>query len=183
MNAALAEGNRCAGMYAPVNPCQSSTTLPAIVYVPPGTYIITSPLIMYYNTILIGDVLNMPTIKAHPTFYGIALLDSDVYYSGGASWYQNQNNFFRQVRNLILDVTPLPLGVGACIHWQVAQATSLQNLVMSMRVGGGTANKQQGIFMDNGSGGFMRDLIFNGGGIGFFLGYMNSPIPLYHENN
>ena len=38
------------------------------------------------------------------------------------------------------------------IHWQVAQATSLQNIVFNMVVGGGTANKQQGIFMDNGSG-------------------------------
>jgi glucan 1,3-beta-glucosidase len=161
-------------MYAPVNPCESSTTLPAIVYVPPGTYIITSPLILYYNTILIGDALNMPTIRAHPTFFGIALLDSDVYYPGGASWYQNQNNFFRQIRNFILDVTPLRMGIGACVHWQIAQATSLQNLVMFMHVGGGAANKQQGIFMDNGSGGFMRDLVINGGGVGFFLGYMNT---------
>jgi glucan 1,3-beta-glucosidase len=170
MNRALAEGNRCAGQYHPTTPCESSTTLPAIVYVPPGTYIIDRPLIMWYNTILIGDALNPPTIKAHPTFYGIGLLDSDVYYPGGASWYANQNNFFRQVRNFILDITPMPLAFGACIHWQIAQATSLQNIVMNMRVGGGTANKQQGIFMDNGSGGFMRDLTFNGGDIGFFLG-------------
>ena len=38
------------------------------------------------------------------------------------------------------------------IHWQVAQATSLQNIQFNMVVGGGAANKQQGIFMDNGSG-------------------------------
>ncbi|KAF2416329.1 family 55 glycoside hydrolase [Tothia fuscella] len=169
MNRALAEGNRCAGQYHPVTPCESSTTLPAIVYVPPGTYIIDRPLILWYNTILIGDALNPPTIRGHPTFYGIGLLDADVYYAGGASWYANQNNFFRQVRNFVLDITALPLAVGACVHWQIAQATSLQNLVMNMRVGG-TGNKQQGIFMDNGSGGFMRDLIFNGGDVGFFLG-------------
>lgn len=36
--------------------------------------------------------------------------------------------------------------------------------------GGGTGNKQQGIFMDNGSGGFMTDLVFNGGNYGAFLG-------------
>ena len=125
---------------------------------------------MFYNTIVIGDAVNMPTIKAHPQFYGAALLDSDVYYSGGASWYANQNNFYRQVRNLVLDLTAQPIGTGTGIHWQVAQATSLQNIVFNMRVGGGTSNQQQGIFMDNGSGGFMRDLIFNGGGIAFFLG-------------
>lgn len=35
---------------------------------------------------------------------------------------------------------------------------------------GGDDNKQQGIFMDNGSGGFMTDLVFNGGHYGAFLG-------------
>lgn len=35
---------------------------------------------------------------------------------------------------------------------------------------GGDDNKQQGIFMDNGSGGFMTDLVFNGGHYGAFFG-------------
>lgn len=64
---------------------------------------------------------------------------------------------------------PLSWGGGA-IHWQVAQATSMQNIVMNMRVGSCATNKQQGIFMENGSGGFMRDLIMNGGLRGFLLG-------------
>ncbi|KAK3059314.1 hypothetical protein LTR53_020414, partial [Teratosphaeriaceae sp. CCFEE 6253] len=34
----------------------------------------------------------------------------------------------------------------------------------------GTDTQQQGIFMDNGSGGFMGDLIFNGGKYGAFFG-------------
>lgn len=41
---------------------------------------------------------------------------------------------------------------------------------MNMRVGGGTANKQQGIFMNNGSGGITNGLVFNGGGICAFMG-------------
>lgn len=165
-------GPRCVGQDSQPVPCESSTITPAIVYIPPGTYLVYAPVIMPYNTLAIGDALNMPTLKAHPSFQGIALLDPDPYYPGGASWYANQDNFFRQVRNLILDITALPLGTGHCIHWQVAQATSLQNLVFNMRVGGGEANQQQGIFMENGSGGFMRDLIFNGGGTGFFLGFV-----------
>ncbi|KAF2400433.1 pectin lyase-like protein [Trichodelitschia bisporula] len=112
--------------------------------------------------IVVGDALSMPTIRAHPTFNGAGVLDSDVYYPGGASWCANQNNFFRQVRNLVLDLTQVPMGRGIGIHWQVAQATSLQNIVFNMVVGGGAANRQQGIFMDNGSGGFMRDLISTG---------------------
>lgn len=47
------------------------------------------------------------------------------------------------------------------IHWQVAQATSLQNIVVNMSEDPGT--QHWGIFMENGSGGFVSDLIFNGG--------------------
>jgi hypothetical protein len=128
---------------------------------------------MRYNTMVIGDAHNMPTIKAHPRFTGISLLDANPYYPGDYTWYANQNNMWRQVRNLILDITALSYSyAGGCIHWQVAQATSLQNIVMNARQGSCATNKQHGIFMDNGSGGFMRDLIMNGGGRGALLGYV-----------
>ena len=52
------------------------------------------------------------------------------------------------------------------LSWQVAQATSLQNIVFEMAQGG----TQNGIFMDNGSGGFYADLVFNGGNYGMFVG-------------
>lgn len=54
------------------------------------------------------------------------------------------------------------------IHYQVAQATSLQNVEFNMRTTATT--KQQGIFAENGSGGFMSDLVFNGGEYGIFGG-------------
>ncbi|KAK4998198.1 hypothetical protein LTR66_002539 [Elasticomyces elasticus] len=165
INNATADGFRC-GLG-----CDSSTTTPAIIYFPPGTYMVSAPLIMYYYTQFIGDANDLPTLKAFANFQGIGVLDSDKYLPFGFSWYTNQNNFYRQVRNLVIDITSLPKGRGACIHWQVAQATSLQNIVMNMVQGTpGDGNAQQGIFMDNGSGGWMEDLIFNGGGIGFFSG-------------
>jgi glucan 1,3-beta-glucosidase len=74
--------------------------------------------------------------------------------------WTNQNNFFRQARNFIIDLTAQPATTGTGIHWQVAQATSLQNIVFNMRTDGGTANAQQGIFIENGSGGFMTDRKF-----------------------
>lgn len=123
---------------------------------------ISSPLIQYYFTQFIGDATSLPTIKATAGFSGIALIDADPYGAGGINWFTNQNNFYRQIRNFIIDTTAMPVGVGAGIHWQVAQATSLQNIIFNMRTDGGTANAQQGIFMDNGSGGFMTDLVFNG---------------------
>ncbi|KAI9687063.1 MAG: hypothetical protein M1822_002473 [Bathelium mastoideum] len=166
INNAVSDGNRC-GLG-----CDSSTTTPAIVYIPPGTYAVSSPIILYYYTQLIGDAVDMPTLFALPTFQGIGVLDSDRYLPYGANWYTNQNNFYRQIRNFIIDITQAGLGYAHGIHWQVAQATSLQNIVFNMRTDGqddGT-NQQQGIFMDNGSGGWLEDLIFNGGGICAFFG-------------
>ena len=54
------------------------------------------------------------------------------------------------------------------IHWQVSQATSLINIVFQMSTAAG--NQHQGIFMENGSGGFLGDLVFNGGNIGATFG-------------
>jgi glucan 1,3-beta-glucosidase len=164
INAAISSGGRC-GLG-----CDSSTVVPALVYFPPGIYAISKPLVQLYYTQFVGDVISVPTIKGLPGFQGIALIDSDPYLDGGINMYTNQNNFFRQIRNFIIDTTAMPVGVGAGIHWQVAQATSLQNIVFNMRTDGGTANAQQGIFMDNGSGGFMTDLTFNGGKFGAFFG-------------
>ncbi len=139
------------------------------MYFPPGTYIVSKPIIQYYYTQFVGDAVSLPTIKAAPSFQGIAVIDSDPYLDGGANWYTNQNVFFRQIRNFVIDLTAMPATAGAGIHWQVAQATSLQNIRFEMVVGGGN-NRQLGIFMDNGSGGFMTDLVFNGGNYGAFFG-------------
>ena len=166
INNATADGGRC-GLG-----CDSQTTVPAIVYFPPGTYMVNQPLIQYYYTQFIGDANNLPTIKAFPTFFGIGIFDSDPYLAYGFNWYTNQNNFWRQIRNFVLDISDVdPTRPVHCIHWQVAQATSLQNIVFNMAFGTlGDKSQQQGIFMDNGSGGYMEDLIFNGGAVGFFSG-------------
>lgn len=78
--------------------------------------------------------------------------------------YTNQNQFFRHIRNFIFDLTDMPLTtndndqalVPTGIHWQVAQATTLQNLVFNMPKAKGAKNVTHvGIFMENGSGGFV----------------------------
>lgn len=164
INKAISDGNRCG------EGCGSTTTAPAIVYFPAGTYMVNTPIIQYYYTQLVGDANDLPVLKAMSSFSGMAVIDADPYYEGGASWYTNQNNFFRQIRNFKIDLTAMDYTSGAGIHWQVAQATSLQNIVFNMRTDGGSANIQKGIFMDNGSGGFMSDLTFNGGGTGMWVG-------------
>ena len=164
INEAIATGNRCG------EGCDSTTITPAIVYFPPGTYLVSTPIIQYYYTQLHGDALDVPIIKSTPDFEGIAVIDANPYLPGGFNWYTNQNNFFRQIRNFVIDVRDQPLNSGTGIHWQVAQATSLQNIRFEMRRDRSSANAQQGIFMENGSGGFMTDLVFNGGNYGAFFG-------------
>lgn len=164
INKAIASGSRCG------KGCDSSTTKPAVVYFPPGTYMVSKPIVQYYYTQMIGDAISLPVLKASADFAGMAVVDADPYEDDGSNWYTNQNNFFRAIRNFVVDLTAMPQGSGAGIHWQVGQATSLQNIRFEMVKGGGEANKQQGIFMDNGSGGFMTDLTFNGGNYGMFAG-------------
>ena len=165
INEAIVTGNRCGG-----GGCDSTTITPAIVYFPPGTYLVSTPIIQYYYTQLHGDALDLPVLKSTPDFVGIAVIDANPYLPGGANWYTPQSNFFRQIRNFVIDVRDQPLDTGTGIHWQIAQATSLQNIRFEMRRNRSTQNAQQGIFMENGSGGFMTDLTFNGGKYGAFFG-------------
>lgn len=159
INKAISDGGRCGFG------CNSSTIHPAIVYFPPGKYLVSKPIQMFYYTQMVGDAVQLPEIVMASSFEGMAMFDSDPYEEGGANWYINQNNFFRQMRNFKMDLTQGP-PAGTAIHWQVAQATSLQNIEFNMV----KDSQQQGIFMDNGSGGFMSDLKFVGGKIGAFFG-------------
>ncbi|KAL6909089.1 glucan 1,3-beta-glucosidase GLUC78 precursor [Trichoderma evansii] len=158
INAALSDGNRCG------KGCDSSTTTPAIVYFPPGTYIVSTPIQLWYYTHLIGDATNLPTLKASAGFSGFAVIDSNPF------GYTSQNNFFRQVRNFKIDLTGQPENTGTGIHWQVAQATSIQNVIFNMNTDTSSNNKQQGIWMEDGSGGWLNDLTFNGGALGMWVG-------------
>ncbi|KUJ14026.1 pectin lyase-like protein [Mollisia scopiformis] len=161
--------------------CGSSTTLGAVVYFPPGTYLISTPIVQYYYTQFVGNAYNIPTIKGSFNFTGIALFDSDFYIPGGnsAEWYINQSNFYRQIRNFNFDMTGMnwtntdndqtyfPTG----IHWQVGQATSITNCNFNMAVSSGSQSATaMGIAMENGSGGMVSDLTFTGGNIGFLAG-------------
>ncbi|TRX89679.1 hypothetical protein FHL15_009429 [Xylaria flabelliformis] len=164
--------------------CGNTFTQGAIVYFPPGTYKICTPVIQLYYTQFIGDVNDPPTIKGCDTFQGIALFDTDPYIPGGSGseWYINQNQFFRHIRNFIFDLNDMPLStadndqplVPTGIHWQVAQATTLQNLIFNMPESSGGSSENAttavGIFTENGSGGFVSDLTFNGGNIGWRVG-------------
>jgi hypothetical protein len=134
---------------------------------------------LYYFTQMIGDANTFPTIVAQANYSiatqgrGVAVFDSNVYIPGyggeGLTWAQNQVNFYRQVRNFNFDLTNAPNDTAA-IHWQVAQATQLQNINIRLRPKTAAGNRQVGVNMENGSGGFFSDISVTGGFRAFSLG-------------
>lgn len=160
---AVSDGDRCGAS------CGSSTVKPAIVYFPPGIYKVRVPIELYYNTQMIGDARTLPVIKAAESFVGLGVVSSDVYTGGNGGteeWYINQNNFLRQVRNFIIDTSEATTESIAGLHWQVAQATS----VFNVNFYGSSSKKHIGIFAENGSGGFMSNLVFKNMDVGIRCG-------------
>ncbi|KAL8351214.1 hypothetical protein RB601_000702 [Gaeumannomyces tritici] len=165
INTAISSGNRCGGD----SPCAGTTTTPAVVYFPKGTYLISSSIVSYYYTQMIGDPTSMPVIRATQNFRanGLGLIEANPYQRTGYLRYGATNTFFRQIRNLILDMRQVP-GAICGIHWPSSQATSIQNVVFRMSYD--PNRHQSGIFMEEGSGGMLNDLVFYGGEYGAQFG-------------
>ncbi|KAJ6263642.1 Glucan 1,3-beta-glucosidase [Drechslerella dactyloides] len=171
INNAMKDGKRCGAG------CNGSTTKQAILYFPPGTYLVSSTIEIYFGTQMIGDAVNPPTIRASSSFVGLGLFSVDHYVGDGQKgpdkgdkeWYINTANFYRQIRNFVFDLRQAGDGTPdlriAGIHYQVGQATSLTNLRFEM-----TGTKQIGVYAENGSGGHISDLTFVGGGSGIWGG-------------
>ncbi|KAK3368298.1 pectate lyase superfamily protein-domain-containing protein, partial [Podospora didyma] len=168
INKAITDGKRCGA------DCLSSTTKPALVYFPGGTYLVSSTIIGYYQTQLVGNPNDRAVIKAASKFVGkdgtSGIISSDVYIDEGhgQKWYLETSNFYRQVRNLIIDIMDVKAENASCFHWQVAQATSIENVACYMSAQ--KDNTQRGIFCENGSGGWMANLEFQNGQIGIYGG-------------
>ena len=124
---AISSGGRCGAS------CGSSTVYPATVYFPAGSYLVSGSITQYYNTEILGNPLSLPTIVASSSFVGLGVISSDFYTGATSEWYINTNNFLRSIRNLIIDIRATPQNAQVCgIHWQVAQATSLENVYFWM---------------------------------------------------
>lgn len=89
---------------------------------------------------LIGDAGSPPTLKATANFAGFGLIDGNPYYTSDLNWV-SVNNFYRQIRNLVIDTTNVAPGT-ACtgIHWPTSQATSLQNVKFNMPTASGVVH-------------------------------------------
>jgi pectate lyase-like protein len=74
---AIVAGNRCG------QGCKSTSAKGAIIYFPPGTYLISRPIVQYYYTVFTGHPEDRAVIKGSKNFVGMALIDTDVYIPGG----------------------------------------------------------------------------------------------------
>ncbi|KAJ3160264.1 hypothetical protein HK101_000933 [Irineochytrium annulatum] len=175
INAAISSGNRCG---RDCGASGTSTLTPALVFLPAGTYLISSSILQYYHTQLVGDATHPPTIVAAggDAWTGSqnprVMIDSNppggTVHDGG-NWWNAPDNFYRSVRNLVFDSRRVDEREEIrCVHWQVGQATSLTGLVFKMAEGIGSAHV--GVWMESGSGGWMADLAFSGGGVGIVAG-------------
>jgi len=166
INLAISSGNRCGPQQ-----CKGETTSPAVVFFPSGTYRISSSILDYYYTQLIGDPTSRPVLKAtsnFPVSTTLGVLDGNRYGADGLAW-KAVNVFFRQIANLVIDTTAIPASQAAVgIHWPSAQATSLTNVEFRLNADAGT--QHTGLFIEEGSGGLLNDLVFRGGLVGAKLG-------------
>ncbi|CAK7219086.1 hypothetical protein SCUCBS95973_003705 [Sporothrix curviconia] len=81
-------------------------------------------------------------------------------------------SFYRQIRNFRIDIRQTSQSAKICaIHYQVAQATSLEFIeLIATSPKENAKTTQQGIFAENGSGGQIADITFTGGDIGLLGG-------------
>ena len=130
-----------------------------MIYLPQGIYSLDSPLQLSVGTVLMGDPLNPPTLKASPNFKGDTLIYAKDPH------HDSTTTFFIALKNLQLDST----GVGkdtnfTLLDWSVSQATQLTNIMFNMPT---FSTGHTGIAMpEGGSGTHMSDLVFKGGAVG-----------------
>ncbi|KAM3500605.1 hypothetical protein MY10362_006263 [Beauveria mimosiformis] len=111
---------------------------------------------------------------AAPQFIGLGVISTNYYVPNGGTgsdgnakqWFINTMlTFYQQIRNFKIDISRTSEDAHiAGIHYQVAQGTSLQ--FVDFIASKSSSTTQQAIFAENGNGGFMSDLTFEGGQYG-----------------
>jgi glucan 1,3-beta-glucosidase len=120
---------------------------------------ISAPLQLYVGTVLIGDPLSPPTIKATSGFNGNTMIH------GKDPNQDATTNFYIGIKNLVFDSNNINKDTNFVIlDWSVSQATQLANCEFNMPQ---FSSGHTGIIMpEGGSGTFMGDLKINGGNVG-----------------
>ncbi|KAJ9137086.1 Glycoside hydrolase family 55 protein [Pleurostoma richardsiae] len=121
---------------------------PRVVYIPPGTYEVSSTIRMNTDTILMGDATNPPIIKASSSWSGDATLISG---QDPTTDEKGELSFAVGLKNLILDTTNIAGGTAfTALWWGVAQAAQLQNVKITLSYSS-NGNGHTGIHLGRGS--------------------------------
>ena len=135
------------------------TTKPAQIFVPGGVYMLSKPLDMRLNTILVGDPNNRPTFKATSNFNGDALIHGRDYAAGDPT-----TNFFVALKNIVIDTTNIDKSRAVtALEWGVSQACHLTNVDVVMPNG---STGHVGLDMKAGSAIAVTDVNVFGGAVG-----------------
>ncbi|CAI7617542.1 unnamed protein product [Penicillium glandicola] len=107
---------------------QGVTRYPAQVYLPGGVYQLESTLNLTVGTIIVGNPLNPPIIKAAPGFRGDYLIMGYDSHNGNP-----ETSFAMLIKNVIIDTTALkPDRHFTALQWGVAQGSGLTNVKIRM---------------------------------------------------
>ena len=140
-----------------------TTGQPAVVYLPPGTYLLASPIQLYVDTVLMSDPANPATLLAAGGFGG-----NTVVYAKDPN-FDSTINFFIGIKNIVIDSTNVDPGANLyLLDWSISQACQLSNVRFQMPNG---SSGHTGLHMpEGGSALIINDCSFNGGNVGIEAG-------------
>ncbi|RGP71680.1 glycoside hydrolase family 55 [Fusarium longipes] len=132
---------------------------PRVVYLPSGTYEVENTIHLRTDTILMGNAVDPPIIKASPDFNGSTLVDGMDSSVGG----RGEISFSVGVKNVILDTTAFDNNKEfTALYWGVAQVCQLQNIHIRMPKAG-TDFGHSGMRLGRGSTLSVADVCVEGG--------------------
>ncbi|KAJ5746552.1 hypothetical protein N7520_011734 [Penicillium odoratum] len=138
---------------------QGVTKYPAEVFLPGGTYQLGSTLDLRVGTIITGDPLNPPVLKASSNFNGDTVVNG--YDSGNGA---PETSFLTLLRNVVIDTTALSADTTiTALQWGVAQGSGLTNVKINMP---SSSTGHTGIDINAGSTIAVTDVQITGGKIG-----------------
>jgi hypothetical protein len=138
---------------------QGVTRYPAEVFLPGGTYQLGSTLNLRVGTVITGDPLDPPVLKAAPGFSDGTLINGFDSKNG-----QPETSFMTLLRNVVIDTTALSASTKiTALQWGVAQGSGLTNIKIKMP---SSSTGHTGIDINAGSTIAVTDVDITGGVVG-----------------
>jgi hypothetical protein len=135
------------------------TRYPAEIFLPGGTYQLGSTLNLRVGTVITGDPLNPPVLKAAAGFNGDTVINGFDSMNG-----QPETSFMTLLRNVVIDTTALSASTKiTALQWGVAQGSGLTNVKIKMP---SSSTGHTGININAGSTIAVTDVDITGGVVG-----------------